>query len=137
MSAVPGVTVEALLRSHPETFGLPIEVLAGEAGLSHVITIPHVQKTGLALAGCSQKTQDNVDKTAESVGEDVGGVAAKASDAAHDAADAVSEAADKGAAAVSEAAGKASAAADHAGDKIEEGIDKGRHGDSTDAAKAH
>ncbi|MGE3178051.1 MAG: HPr(Ser) kinase/phosphatase, partial [Vicinamibacterales bacterium] len=51
MSASPGVTVQALLRSRPESFGLPLELLAGGAGLDRVITSPHVQKTGLALAG--------------------------------------------------------------------------------------
>ncbi len=51
MSAQPGVTVGALLRSRPETFGLPLEVLAGAEGLDRVITSPHIQKTGLALAG--------------------------------------------------------------------------------------
>ena len=33
MSPVPGVTVGALLRSRPETFGLPLELLAGADGL--------------------------------------------------------------------------------------------------------
>lgn len=51
MSAPLGVTVGALLGSHPEAFGLPIELLAGATGLDRVITNPHVQKTGLALAG--------------------------------------------------------------------------------------
>jgi HPr kinase/phosphorylase len=47
----PGVTVEALLASRPEAFGLPLELLAGSEGLERVITSPHIQKTGLALAG--------------------------------------------------------------------------------------
>lgn len=51
MSASPGVTVQALLRSRPDAFGLPLELLAGGAGLDRIITSPHVQKTGLALAG--------------------------------------------------------------------------------------
>src|SRR5215475_6021817 len=51
MSQAPGVTVGALLNSHPESFGLPLELLAGAAGLDRVISSPHVQKTGLALAG--------------------------------------------------------------------------------------
>ena len=46
-----GVTVGALLRSRPEAFGLPLELLAGADGLDRVITSPHIQKTGLALAG--------------------------------------------------------------------------------------
>jgi HPr kinase/phosphorylase len=47
----PGVTVEALLASRPEAFGLPLELLAGSGGLDRVITSPHIQKTGLALSG--------------------------------------------------------------------------------------
>jgi len=47
----PGVTVEALLASRPEAFGLPLELLAGSQGLDRIITSPHIQKTGLALAG--------------------------------------------------------------------------------------
>jgi HPr kinase/phosphorylase len=51
MSQVSGVSVGVLLRSRPEAFGLAIELLAGRGGLDRVITSPHVQKTGLALAG--------------------------------------------------------------------------------------
>jgi HPr kinase/phosphorylase len=51
MSSPPGVTVAAFLGSRPEAFGLPVEVLAGADGLGRIITSPHVQKTGLALAG--------------------------------------------------------------------------------------
>ena len=51
MSSTHGVSVGALLASHPEAFGLPLELLAGAAGLDRVITSPHIQKTGLALAG--------------------------------------------------------------------------------------
>ncbi len=47
----PSVTVEGLLASGPEASGLPLEVLAGAAGLHRTITSPHIQKTGLALAG--------------------------------------------------------------------------------------
>ncbi len=47
----PGVTVRELLASRPEAFGLPLELLAGGDGLGRVITSPHIQKTGLALAG--------------------------------------------------------------------------------------
>jgi HPr kinase/phosphorylase len=49
--AQPGVTVGGLLRSRPEAFGLPLELLAGADGLDRTITSPHIQKTGLALAG--------------------------------------------------------------------------------------
>ena len=51
MAPVPGVSVGVLLRSRTETFGLPLELLAGVDGLPRVITSPHIQKTGLALAG--------------------------------------------------------------------------------------
>src|ERR1700681_1669131 len=51
MSPVQGVTVRALLGSHPEAFGLTLDLLAGAGGLDRVITSPYVQKTGLALAG--------------------------------------------------------------------------------------
>lgn len=49
--ATTGVTIGALLRSRPETLGLPLELIAGAAGLDRRITSPHIQKTGLALAG--------------------------------------------------------------------------------------
>ena len=49
-----GVTVAALLASRTEAFGLPLELLAGAEGLERVITSPHIQKTGLALAGFHQ-----------------------------------------------------------------------------------
>jgi HPr kinase/phosphorylase len=51
MSLPPGVTVAGLLSSRPEAFGLPLELLAGANGLDRAITSPHIQKTGLALAG--------------------------------------------------------------------------------------
>jgi HPr kinase/phosphorylase len=51
MTPIPGVTVGALLGSRPDAFGLPLELLAGAGGLDRVITSPHIQKTGLALAG--------------------------------------------------------------------------------------
>src|SRR3979409_521732 len=51
MPTIPGVTVGALLRIRPEAFGLPPELCAGADGLDRLITSPHVQKTGLALAG--------------------------------------------------------------------------------------
>jgi HPr kinase/phosphorylase len=51
MTQPSGVTVGALLDSRPATFGLTIELLAGRRGLTRLITSPHVQKTGLALAG--------------------------------------------------------------------------------------
>jgi len=45
------VSVGVLLGSRTEAFGLPLELLAGADGLTRVITNPHIQKTGLALAG--------------------------------------------------------------------------------------
>ena len=51
MATVPGVSVGALLRGRPEAFGLTLDLLAGADGLDRVISSPHVQKTGLALAG--------------------------------------------------------------------------------------
>jgi HPr kinase/phosphorylase len=51
MTSVPGVTVGELLASRPEAFGLPVDLLAGADGLDRIITSPHIQKTGLALAG--------------------------------------------------------------------------------------
>jgi HPr kinase/phosphorylase len=51
MSLPPGVTVAGLLASRPEASGLPLELLAGATGLDRAITSPHIQKTGLALAG--------------------------------------------------------------------------------------
>ena len=51
MSASPTVSVSSLLNSRPESIGLPLEVLAGHTGLERTISSPHIQKTGLALAG--------------------------------------------------------------------------------------
>ncbi|HKT79217.1 MAG TPA: HPr(Ser) kinase/phosphatase [Vicinamibacterales bacterium] len=51
MSFVPSLSVAALLDSRPENVGLTLELLAGGAGVNREITSPHVQKTGLALAG--------------------------------------------------------------------------------------
>ena len=49
--APPEVTVGGLLGSRAEAIGLTLEVLAGREGLERLITSPHIQKTGLALAG--------------------------------------------------------------------------------------
>jgi HPr kinase/phosphorylase len=51
MSSSQSVTVAALLASRPDAFGLPLDLLAGADGLNRIITSPHIQKTGLALAG--------------------------------------------------------------------------------------
>jgi HPr kinase/phosphorylase len=50
-SGTSGVSIEALLRAHPEAVGLPLELISGANGLDRRITSPHIQKTGLALAG--------------------------------------------------------------------------------------
>ncbi len=50
-TTIPGVSVGALLRSRPEAVGLPLTLVAGASGLERRITTPHIQKTGLALAG--------------------------------------------------------------------------------------
>src|SRR3954452_12362236 len=46
-----GVTVATILRDVAESGALDLELLAGGAGLERRITIPHTQKTGLALSG--------------------------------------------------------------------------------------
>jgi HPr kinase/phosphorylase len=45
------ITVEGLLKSRAETIGLPLELLGGRDGLQRTVSSPHIQKTGLALAG--------------------------------------------------------------------------------------
>ena len=40
-----------LLKSRAEAIGLPLELLSGAGGLDRTISSPHIQKTGLALAG--------------------------------------------------------------------------------------
>ena len=46
-----GVTVATVLRDLADSRDLDLELLAGAAGLQRRITIPHTQKTGLALSG--------------------------------------------------------------------------------------
>jgi len=46
-----GVTVGALLGARGAAGGLALDLLAGAAGLDRRVTLPYVQKTGLALAG--------------------------------------------------------------------------------------
>ena len=53
----PAVTVSGLLRGRPDAMGLPLELLSGHAGLERIITSPHIQKTGLALAGFHEYLQ--------------------------------------------------------------------------------
>jgi HPr kinase/phosphorylase len=49
--AAGGVSVGTLVGPRGEASGLNLDVLAGAAGLDRTITIPFIQKTGLALAG--------------------------------------------------------------------------------------
>ena len=46
-----GVTVATVLRDMADSRSLDLELLAGGDGLDRRITIPHTQKTGLALSG--------------------------------------------------------------------------------------
>lgn len=46
-----GVTVAAVLHDLADSRALDLELLAGQSGLDRRITIPHTQKTGLALSG--------------------------------------------------------------------------------------
>src|SRR4051795_6422869 len=46
-----GVTIRAILCGLAESRGFDLELLAGAEGLDRRITIPHTQKTGLALSG--------------------------------------------------------------------------------------
>jgi HPr kinase/phosphorylase len=51
MASTPAVSVAVLLGPRAEALGLRVTVLAGRAGLARPLTSPHIQKTGLALAG--------------------------------------------------------------------------------------
>ena len=51
------VTVASLLKGRAESIGLPLEILGGAAGLDRTISSPHIQKTGLALAGFDEYLQ--------------------------------------------------------------------------------
>ena len=57
MAYQPVLTVEGLLRSRSDALGLPLEILGGRAGLDRRIGSPHIQKTGLALAGFHEYLQ--------------------------------------------------------------------------------
>jgi HPr kinase/phosphorylase len=54
----PGVTVAAVLRDLADSHVLDLELIAGANGLDRRITIPHTQKTGLALSGFDQYLHD-------------------------------------------------------------------------------
>src|SRR5262245_52456707 len=49
--AARSVTVASLLKGRAEAIGLPLEMLGGASGIERTISSPHIQKTGLALAG--------------------------------------------------------------------------------------
>jgi HPr kinase/phosphorylase len=51
MSAPPAVAIRALATTSPDPQDLALRPLAGEAGLDRLVRSPHLQKTGLALAG--------------------------------------------------------------------------------------
>ena len=53
----PQLTVAGLLQSRSDTIGLPLELLSGEEGCERPVTSPHIQKTGLALAGFDEYLQ--------------------------------------------------------------------------------
>jgi HPr kinase/phosphorylase len=53
----PALTVDGLLNSRSDVIGLPLELLSGREGLQRTITSPHIQKTGLALAGFHEYLQ--------------------------------------------------------------------------------
>jgi HPr kinase/phosphorylase len=53
----PQLTVAGLLQSRSDAMGLPLELLSGHEGVERPITSPHIQKTGLALAGFHEYLQ--------------------------------------------------------------------------------
>lgn len=53
----PALSVAGLLRSRSDAIGLPLELLSGAGGLERSILNPHIQKTGLALAGFHEYLQ--------------------------------------------------------------------------------
>ena len=87
MSSPSSVSVRALLESRLEAFGLTLDLVAGADGLERPITSPHVQKTGLALAGfheylkpaaCSSSARARSATSRGSIGRPDGGGAARA-----------------------------------------------------------
>jgi HPr kinase/phosphorylase len=53
----PQLTVAGLLQGRSVTVSLPLELLSGQEGTDRPITSPHIQKTGLALAGFHEYLQ--------------------------------------------------------------------------------
>ncbi len=57
MPTSAGVSVRALLQLEAEAPDLDVQVLAGDDGLRRLVRSPHLQKTGLALAGFHEYLQ--------------------------------------------------------------------------------
>ena len=55
--STPALSVAGLLHSGSDAIGLPLELLSGDGGLERIIVSPHIQKTGLALAGFHEYLQ--------------------------------------------------------------------------------
>jgi HPr kinase/phosphorylase len=53
----PQLTVAGLLQGRSDAISLPLELLSGPEGTERPITSPHIQKTGLALAGFHEYLQ--------------------------------------------------------------------------------
>lgn len=91
--------------------------------------------SGLALAACSEKTQEHAEQTVDAASTDV---ANSASEAAADTSAALKEAASEGAAAAHDAAGDAARATGKLGEKIQEGaarVEADVQGESKEKAK--
>ncbi len=54
-SAVPPVTIEQMVAADVR---LELTVVAGQAGLGRLITVPRIQKPGLALTGWNEQLHD-------------------------------------------------------------------------------
>lgn len=80
--------------------------------------------TALSLAACSDQTQQNAERTADAIGQDVRGLAADATQAADNSARAISEAADRSAASIANAADKAVQGAASAAGEMGRRIDR-------------
>jgi HPr kinase/phosphorylase len=53
----PALSVAGLLQRRSDAIGLPLELLSGTSGVERAIASPHIQKTGLALAGFHEYLQ--------------------------------------------------------------------------------
>lgn len=70
-SELPSVSVGQMLLDAADPLGLRLELLAGRGGLDRRITIPYIQKTGLALAGFDEYLQPGRDDDRLGVDDDV------------------------------------------------------------------